>query len=327
MIIGAIKEINKTETRCALTPNVVKTLTQLGHKIILQKDIGIKSSFNNNEYINAGAILDLFPENIYTQSHILLQISPPKPETINLLNNKQLLISDFNQFDFTTIISNPQILRLEKIPRTSNAQTIDILSSQHTVRGYMGALHALYHSMRIAPQLITASTSIKPTSALVIGSSITGLQAATVFKRQGCKVTILDINENNKELAQSVGATFSIAKTKQDLIALIKDKNFILSAASSNTSSPTILYDDLLKYITSYPVIIDTTSNNIEITKNKQITSKYHFYRNLQFEKLAPTTASELWANNMLNLLKTIITPNNQIDLSTDYISPMIYKG
>ena len=70
----------------------------------------------------------------------------------------------------------------------------------------MGAMYALYHSPIIAPQLTTASTSVKASSALIIGASITGLQAVTIFKKQDCKVTILDINENNKELAQSVGA-------------------------------------------------------------------------------------------------------------------------
>ena len=45
MIIGSIKEQNKFETRCALTPNVVKKLSQLGHKILLQEDIGLNSYF------------------------------------------------------------------------------------------------------------------------------------------------------------------------------------------------------------------------------------------------------------------------------------------
>ena len=327
MIIGSIKEHTSLETRCALTPNVVKKLTQQGHQILLQENIGTKSNFSNKSYIDSGATLYNNPENIYTQSQIILQISPPKTELLEILNINQLLISDFSLFNFVATNPRPQILRLEKVPRISVAQSIDILSSQHTIRGYMGAMFGLFHSKCIAPQLITASTSLKPTSALIIGASITGLQASTIFKRQGCKVTILDINENNKELAHSVGATFSSANTKQDLISLIKDKNFILSAASSNTNSPTIIYNELLNFLSSNPVIIDTTPNNIEISKNKQITSKYQFYRNLQFETLAPITSSELWANNMLNLINIITTSDNKLDFSTDYISQMLYKG
>lgn len=327
MIIGSIKEHNNLETRCALTPNVVKQLSRLGHQVLLQENIGIKSNFSNKSYIDSGAKLYKNPENIYNQTQIILQISPPKNELIKLLNINQLLISDFSLFNFTKINPKPQILRLEKVPRISVAQSIDILSSQHTIRGYMGAMYGLFHSKCIAPQLTTASTSLKPTTALIIGASITGLQASTIFKRQGCKVTILDINENNKELVHSVGAIFTSANTKQDLITLIKDKNFILSAASSNTNSPTIIYNELLNHLNSNPVIIDTTANNIETSKNKQITTKYQFYRNLNFETLAPVTSSELWANNMLNLLNLIITPNNKLDFSTDYISQMLYKG
>ena len=70
-----------------------------------------------------------------------------------------------------------------------------------------------------------------------------------------------------------------------------------------------------------------TTKNNIEISKNNKKTNDYIFHRNLNFETLAPITASELWANNMLNLLNLIISPDNQLDLSTDYISTMLYKG
>lgn len=324
MIIGAIKEHNKNETRCTLTPEVVKKLTQLGHKIILQKNIGKKSNFYDIEYKNSGAILYDKADDILTKCQIILQISPPKLE---LLNTKQLLIADFSNFEFSNINNLPQIIRLEKVPRTSVAQSIDILSSQHTIRGYMGAMYALYHSSRIAPQLITASTSIKATSALIIGASITGLQAATIFKKQGCKVTILDINEQTKELAQSVGANFTSANTKHELIDLIKNQNFILSSASSIKSSPKIINHNYLQYLENYPVIVDTTKNNIEIDKNEEKTYKYLFYRNTQLETLCPTTASELWANNMLNLIKTILPNTNQLNLDINYISEMLYKG
>lgn len=324
MIIGAIKEYNKNETRCALTPEVVKKLTQLGHKIILQKNIGKKSNFYDIEYKNSGAILYDKADDIFTKCQIILQISPPKLE---LLSTKQLLIADFSNFEFSDINNLPQIIRLEKVPRTSVAQSIDILSSQHTIRGYMGAMYALYHSSRIAPQLITAATSIKATSALIIGASITGLQAATIFKKQGCKVTILDINEQTKELAQSVGANFTSANTKHELIDLIKNQNFILSSASSIKNSPKIINHNYLQYLENYPVIIDTTKNNIEIDKNEEKTDKYLFYRNTQLEILCPTTASELWANNMLNLIKTILPNTNQLNLDINYISEMLYKG
>ena len=327
MIIGAIKEHNKSETRCVLTPNIVKELSQLGHKILLQEDIGLNSSFNNIEYIKAGASLHKSSNPIYNQSQILLQITPPKPQTFNLLKETQLLISDFSSFDFTLVTSKPQILMLEKVPRTSVAQSIDILSSQHTIRGYIGAMYALYHSKRIAPQLITASTSIKSTSALVIGASITGLQATSIFKKQGCKVTILDIDEKNKELAQSVGANFIITKSEHELINLIENQNFIFASAGNLNNSPKIIHKHLLKYLKSAPILVDTTKNNIEISKNNKKTNAYIFHRNLNFETLAPITASELWANNMLNLLNLIISPDNQLDLSTDYISTMLYKG
>lgn len=190
----------------------------------------------------------------------------------------------------------------------------------------MGAISALYHSPRIAPQLMTAAASIKQATALIIGTSVTGLQASTIFKRQGAKVTIIDINEKNKELAQSVGAEFAMAENKEELTNILYNKNFILSAAASpNGNAPQIITKDQLDVVAKGAVIIDTTTQNIGVKEESVKTLQYNFYRNLYFERLAPQTASTLWANNMYNLLNLIITPNNTLDLSLNYVAPMVY--
>ena len=79
MIIGSIKEHNKNETRTALTPDVVKKLTTQGHTILLEKSIGKKSFFFDEEYISAGAKFTSI-EKIYQNSNIILQIYPPQKE-------------------------------------------------------------------------------------------------------------------------------------------------------------------------------------------------------------------------------------------------------
>ena len=320
MIIGSIKEFSKEETRTALTPDVAKTLSSLGHTILLEKDIGKKSHFSNQQYLSSNVIFKDKNE-IYQKSDILLQITPPQNNQINTLNSKQILISDFSNFNFSNISTPATFIRLEKVPRTSIAQSIDILSSQHTIRGYSASISALYYSSRIAPQLFTASTSIPQSKALIIGASITGLQAASTLKRNGVDVTIADIDNKKEELAKSVGASFI---NSTDITQHLDNKNFIITAVGG-LSSPTILNLDTLKKLTSYPIIIDTTPNNINILKNTLSTPSFFFKRNPYFERLFPTSATHLLANNMLNLITTITSSNN-IDLSQDYIKPMLFK-
>lgn len=326
MLIGSIKEQSNIETRVSLTPTVVKRLTNDGHSVILEKEYGIKAGFSDQDYINAGANLTENTNNIYTNSQIILQILPPTQEKLELLTNGQTIAADFRNFVFTYIPKDINIIRLELVPRTSIAQSIDILSAQNTIRGYMGALYTLYHSPRIAPQLMTAAASIKAATALIIGTSVTGLQAASVFKRQGCRVTIVDINEKSKELAKSVGAEFAMADNKEELNELLQDKNFILSAAATpNGNAPQVITEEQLNNLANNAVIVDTTLQNIGIENDIKNTAHYHFYRNLYFERLAPDTASVLWANNMYNLITLITKEKNQIDLSLNYISPMVY--
>lgn len=326
MIIGSIKEQQNAETRVAITPSMVKKFITDGHSIILEKKYGEKAGFIDQEYLSVGAHILEKQQDIYTQAQIILQILPPSQNNLELLINRQTIAADFRHFTFTHIPKELNIIRLELVPRTSIAQSIDILSTQSTIRGYMGALYALYHSPRIAPQLMTAAASIKAANALIIGTSVAGLQAASVFKRQGCRVTIIDINEKSRELAKSVGAEFAMAANKEELNAILADKNFILSAAATASgNSPQIITEDQLVNLAKGAVIVDTTTQNIGIKEETIENPYYHFYRNLYMERLAPQTASILWANNMYNLISLIQNKNGYVDLSLNYISPMVY--
>ena len=315
MIIGSILEKDLNETRTPLTPDVVKKLTQSGHTIFIEQNLGQKSFFDNQAYIQNGAIVK-DPTYIYQKADILLQISPPLDKYLKLLNQKQILIADFSNFTNTQL--NATFIRLEKVPRTSVAQSIDVLSSQDTIKGYAAAIYALHQLSIIAPLLITASTTLKPAKALIIGASITGLQSANVLKRNGCDVTILDKDDNNQDLAKSVGGTLKTASNTNELKNIIKDKNIIIGAINSN-KSPTIIPSSFSSIITPNSIIIDTSPNNINITPSPT----FNFYRNLNLERLHTTSASILWANNMLNLINLISPTPNLIDLNIPFLTSM----
>lgn len=317
MIIGSILENDTNETRTPLTPDVVQKLTSLGHTLLIEKNIGVKSFFKNKTFEQNGAIF-MPPAEIYQKADLLLQISPPSSKYLSLLTSKQILVANFTNFKSKPL--NITFIRLENVPRTSVAQSIDILSSQDTIKGYASAIYALSKLPTIAPLLMTSSTTLKPAKALILGASITGLQASNVLKRNGCDVTILDINKENFDLAKSVGATLKTPSNQEELQELIKDKNIIIGAINNN-NSPNIISQKLSSYINEDAIIVDTSSNNISISPS----SNLKFYRNTKIERLHPKSASILWANNMLNLIELITSNPKIIDLNHPILSPMTH--
>lgn len=325
MIIGAIKEQNTDETRVSLTPLVVKRLVADGFTVILEKKAGLSAGFSDKEYETSGALLTDSAQEIYKKSNLLLQILPPSEDSILLLQPNQILCADFRNYNLEHHKKHARFIRLELVPRTSIAQSIDILSAQSTVRGYTAALYALSRAPKMAPQIMTAAASLKASTALIIGAGVTGLQAASVLKRMGCRVTILDINESYRELALSVGAEFALAPTEEDLINLLNNKDILIGTAAAATGiSPQVVNEKQLIALQKNAVIVDTTEKNIAFSPELNPDS-FHFYRNTATERLAPFTASELWANNMYNLVNLIKSNENQFNLADPSVAAMLY--
>jgi len=313
MIIGSLKEQSKDETRISLTPEVTQKLIAKGHAVLLEKGYGKTLYISDTAYLNTGVKVLETTDEILSKSEIIIQINPPQIQPKQLKTCK-LIIADFT--DSHTNFAPVKELHLELVPRISVAQPIDILSAQSIVKGYMAAIYALYHAKRIAPQLITGATTIKPIKALVIGAGTTGLEIAAFLKKSGCKVTIADIREEAKNLAASVGAEFSLTSST-DIATILSDKNIIISTVNAKS----IITDKDLSSTITHAVVIDTTKQSINLTKTP---TDFHFCRNTHFERLAPLTASDLFAHNILNLINIILPKPNTLDLSADYIKPIL---
>jgi NAD/NADP transhydrogenase alpha subunit len=313
MIIGSLKEQSKDETRISLTPEVTQKLIAKGHAVLLEKGYGKTLYISDTAYLNTGAKVLETTDEILSKSEIIIQINPQQIQPKQLKTCK-LIIADFT--DSHTNFAPVKELHLELVPRISVAQPIDILSAQSIVKGYMAAIYALYHAKRIAPQLITGATTIKPIKALVIGAGTTGLEIAAFLKKSGCKVTIADIREEAKNLAASVGAEFSLTSST-DIATILSDKNIIISTVNAKS----IITDKDLSSTITHAVVIDTTKQSINLTKTP---TDFHFCRNTHFERLAPLTASDLFAHNILNLINIILPKPNTLDLSADYIKPIL---
>ena len=93
MIIGIPKELNKNETRSAVTPGAVKSYIKFGFKVIVESEAALSSLISDVELKEAGAEIALTSKEIYEKADILLKVNCPSNDEINLMKESSLLVS------------------------------------------------------------------------------------------------------------------------------------------------------------------------------------------------------------------------------------------
>ena len=219
MLIGVPREIARGERRVALVPEVVSQLTRAGHRVVIERDAGLRAGFIDEAYTAAGCHLSDTPEEIYSTAQMILKVQRPGRDEasgeaeLDLMKEGSVLIgllqpsgdpALFQQLAERNIIA----CSMELVPRTSRAQMMDALSSQSTVAGYKAVLIAANALQKFFPMLMTAAGTVRPARVLVIGAGVAGLQAIATARRIGAVVEAFDTRPVVKEQVQSLGAKF-----------------------------------------------------------------------------------------------------------------------
>src|SRR5712671_3335391 len=219
MLIGVPREIARGERRVALVPEVVSQLTRGGHRIIVERDAGLRAGFTDDSYRAVGCDLADTAAEIYSAAQMILKVQRPGREEdsgeaeLDLFKEGSVLIgllqpsgdpALFQQLAERNIIA----CSMELVPRTTRAQMMDALSSQSTVAGYKAVLLAANALQKFFPMLMTAAGTVRPAKVLVIGAGVAGLQAIATARRIGAVVEAFDTRPVVKEQVQSLGATF-----------------------------------------------------------------------------------------------------------------------
>jgi H+-translocating NAD(P) transhydrogenase subunit alpha len=210
MRVGIPRETWPGETRVAVIPASVPTLTKAGLNVIVEEGAGVAAGFPDDAYRAQGAAVasrhDVF------ESEIILQVrsAPGEPGS---LRASQTVIGFADPLGAPSGISNlassgATLLSMELMPRITRAQSMDALSSMATVAGYKGVLLAAVALPRMFPMLMTAAGTITPARVFVIGAGVAGLQAIATARRLGAKVEAYDVRPAVKEQVQSMGAKF-----------------------------------------------------------------------------------------------------------------------
>ncbi|MGI4775561.1 MAG: NAD(P) transhydrogenase subunit alpha [Janthinobacterium lividum] len=217
MKIAALRERAKHETRASVTPEAVKLYIKKGFTVSIEKNIGLAAGFLDHEYSQVGAKISGVPLEIISDADIILKVQPtPLVDSINEIEFAKkgaIIIGLFNPYQNSEYIE--KLLdrglygfAMEKIPRVTRAQNMDVLSSQSNLAGYRAALEAIYYYDRAVPMMMTAAGTVTPAKVLVLGVGVAGLQIIATMRRMGAIVCAYDVRNSTREQVQSLGAKF-----------------------------------------------------------------------------------------------------------------------
>ena len=213
MHIGIPAEIRGGETRVAATPETVKKFTAKGfHVVLVQSGAGAGASIPDEEYQAAGATIVASAAELYAQSQIVLKVRGPESGELAMIRKDAVLLGLLSphQADGIEALARHGLtaFAMEKLPRISRAQSMDVLSSQANIAGYKAVLVAANVYKKFFPMLMTAAGTVKAARVLVLGAGVAGLQAIATAKRLGAVVEAFDVRPVAKEQVESLGAKF-----------------------------------------------------------------------------------------------------------------------
>lgn len=195
MHIGVPLETQTGETRVAATPETIKKLIGQGHKVTVQSGAGINASVPDSTYEAAGATIG--SANDAFGAELILKVVAPNDSELALIKSGTVLVGMLNPFSNETIAKLAErgitAFALEAAPRTSRAQSLDVLSSQANIAGYKAVLLAAHYYPRFMPMLMTAAGTVKAARVLILGAGVAGLQAIATAKRLGAVIEASDV--------------------------------------------------------------------------------------------------------------------------------------
>jgi len=357
MRIGVPLEIRRGETRVAATPETVKKLIGQGHQVVIQKDAGVQASQPDSAYEAVGASIGSAADALGAE--IVLKVRTPEAAELKHLKNGSVLIGMLDPFDNHNIeamaAQGITAFSLEAAPRTTRAQSMDVLSSQANIAGYKAVMIAANEYQRFMPMLMTAAGTVKAARVLILGAGVAGLQAIATAKRLGAVIEASDVRPAAKEQIESLGAKFVDVPYETDeereiakgvggyarpmpeawmkrQAALVAERAqqadiVITTALIPGRKPPVLLHSDTVVKMKPGSIVIDLAagrgdngSGNCPLTEADKVIEvngvKIVGYTNLA--SMVAADASALYSRNVLDFMKLIIDPEAKLVIPSD---------
>lgn len=347
MIIGILKEPGN-ENRVSLLPEQAQLLVQQKNDLMIEHGAG-NAAFCADALYTEKNIICAGREDVLSKSELLLSIHPLAKNEVEKLQKNCVLIGMYQplvNMDDMQFLSEKNItcFSQDMLPRTTRAQTMDILSSQANIAGYKAVVLAAGIYTRYFPMLMTAAGSIAPAKVLILGAGVAGLQAIATAKRLGAVVEVFDTRPAVKEEVKSLGAKFvevegaadatlaggyaveqseEFKRKQQERIAqaAIKADIIISTAQIPGRKAPILVTDDTLDKMKPGSVIIDlaaATGGNTMRTKNDEtvVYKNITIVGNSNLASTLPADASKLYGKNIFNFLQLIISKEGKLAIN-----------
>lgn len=348
MMIGVLKE-PLPETRVSLLPEHISLLKKINTEVLIEKNAGEKAFASDEKYMEAGATV-LSREEVIKKSEIILSIHLPSENEINLLQSKIILgfyQPLYNKESVQKFVENEvTVFSIDMLPRTTRAQSMDVLSSQANIAGYKAVLLAANLFSRYFPMFMTAAGSIPPAKVLILGAGVAGLQAIATARRLGAVVEVFDTRPEVKEEVMSLGAKFIevegaadaskaggyaveqsaefLQKQKEKIAASVAKSDIVITTAQIfGKKAPVLITEDMIAEMKNGSVIVDiaaATGGNTEVTKNDETVSYkgVTIVGNSNLPSTMPYDASKLYGKNICNFLQLIIDKEGKLNLNLE---------
>ncbi|MGV8841994.1 MAG: Re/Si-specific NAD(P)(+) transhydrogenase subunit alpha [Pseudomonas sp.] len=353
MHIGVPLETHSGETRVAATPETLKKLIGQGHQVTVQSGAGLNASIPDSAYEAAGAAIG--SDAAAFGAELVLKVLAPSEAELAHMQTGAVLVGMLNPFSNETIARmnarGITAFALEAAPRTSRAQSLDVLSSQANIAGYKAVLLAAHHYPRFMPMLMTAAGTVKAARILILGAGVAGLQALATAKRLGAVIEASDVRPAVKEQIESLGGKFVDVPCETDeerecaegvggyarpmpaswmarqAVAVherAKQADIVITTALiPGRKAPVLLSAETVEQMKPGSVIIDMAAaqgGNCPLTVADQVVVKHGvtIVGHSNLAALVPADASALYARNVLDFLKLVINSEGQLHLNRE---------
>jgi NAD(P) transhydrogenase subunit alpha len=342
----------------ALVPPVIKRLAASKVEVAVESGAGQLAGHDDDHFRSAGAAI--VGADGWGPADAVLVVHAPAVDQVRQMRSGAVLAGMLAPHRSDDLIQaaaaqGVSAMALEYLPRITRAQAMDVLSSQGNLAGYKAVILAAERSPKIFPMLMTAAGTIQPAKVFVIGAGVAGLQAIATAKRLGAVVTAYDVRPSVKEQVQSVGAKFlelpletaaaqdagGYAKElspeqqqkQRELMAnaVIESDVVITTAAIPGKPAPKLIPADVVAKMALGSVIVDLaaeTGGNCELTRPGEVINHngITIVGITNISATVPLHASQVYANNLANLLKLIVTKEGalQLDQSDEVIAGVL---
>jgi NAD(P) transhydrogenase subunit alpha len=361
MIVGVPRESFPGEKRVALVPAAIPNLTKAGLQVVVEAGAGIAAGYPDADYVAKGARIVSERAEVFRSADIVVQLlcygsnDRTGKADLPLFRRDQVLIGFLRPLGSIETIQEIAAkgvtsFSVELMPRTTRAQSMDVLSSMGTICGYKAVVLAADTSPRIFPMLTTAAGTITPGRVFVIGAGVAGLQAIATARRLGAVASAYDLRPAAKEQVQSLGGRFvelpieakdaedargyaraqdeTFYKRQRELLGkVVAESDVVISAAVIPGKKPPILVTkEMVASMAPGSVIVDLAGErggNCELTRPGEIVVEYGVtiigWFNLA--STVPYHASQMYARNVTAFLLYLIKDGKlQLNLEDEIV-------